>query len=164
MRIAVFQGENRFVKNNVQLGEFMLDGIPPGPPGQEVDIRLTYDLNGVLEVDATVVSTQRKLTHVITRHARGLSKDQIRKAVAQMQSMKMSPRDEAVNQSLLKRAERLYGELSLEAQQYLGQLLDGFEQSLELHEKETIEKFQQALIEFLNMHDPTLDNNDPASP
>jgi molecular chaperone HscC len=164
MAIAIYQGENRHVKNNIQLGEFTLDGIPAGPPGQEVDIRFTYDLNGVLEVDATVVRTQRKLTHVIARHAHGMSKEQIRKAVAQMQSLKTHPRDEAVNQSLLKRGERLYGELSLGAQQFLGQLLDGFEQALELGEKASIEQYQQALNEFFHEHDRTANDGDPTSP
>jgi molecular chaperone HscC len=164
MRIAVYQGENRHVKNNVQLGEFTLDGIPAGPPGQEVDIRFTYDLNGVLEVDAMVVQTQRRLTHVIARHARGMSRDEIRKAVAEMQSLKTHPRDEAVNQSLLKRGERLYGELSLSAQQFLGQLLDGFEQALELGERTAIERYQQALTDFFDEHDQTFNSGDPTSP
>ena len=55
--VKVFQGENRLTKHNVVLGEFTVDRIPKGPPGQEVDIRFTYDLNGVLEVEATVVET-----------------------------------------------------------------------------------------------------------
>lgn len=164
MNISIYQGENRHTKNNVKLGEFTLDGIPPGPAGQEVDVRFTYDLNGVLEIDATVVQTQRKLTHVIARLVRGLSRDQIRKAVAQMQSLKTHPREEAVNQSLLKRAERLYAELSLDAQQYLGQLLDGFEQALEYGEKRAIQRYQQALSEFLAENDPTSNNSDSTSP
>ena len=160
LKIEVYQGENRHVKNNVLLGEFTLDGVPKGPPGQEIDVRFTYDLNGVLEVEASIVQTKRKVTHVITRHARGMSAGQVAKAVAEMQSLKMAPREEAVHRALLKRAERVYEELPLAAQQYLGKLLDGFEQALELQEKDAIERFREAIEKFLEESDLTSDDGD----
>jgi molecular chaperone HscC len=159
LHFEVYQGENRLVKSNILLGEFVLDGVPKGPPGQEVDVRFTYDLNGVLEIEATVVETKRKVTHVITRHARGLSADQIAQAIKQMQSLKMQPREESVHRALIKRAERVYEELPLGAQQYLGQLLDGLEQALELQEKDAAARFKQALEEFLEQNDTTWGEN-----
>jgi molecular chaperone HscC len=160
IKVEVYQGENRHVKNNILLGELTVDGIPKGPAGQEADVRFTYDLNGVLEVEVSIVLTKRKVTHIITRHARGLAAAQIDKAVEEMQALKMHPREEAAHRALLKRAERVYQELSLVAQQHLGQLLDGFEAALELQEKDTIERFRQALEEFLNGHDLTSGDND----
>ena len=77
IRVKVYQGENRRVDDNLLLGEFDVEGIPRRPAGQEVDVRFTYDLNGVLEVEATIVETKHKVTHVITRHARGMSAEQI---------------------------------------------------------------------------------------
>jgi len=65
VKIKVFQGESRKTKDNLPLGEFTVRGIPRGPAGQEVDVRLTYDLNGVLEVEAIVVETQKKASLVI---------------------------------------------------------------------------------------------------
>jgi len=164
VKICVYQGENRRVENNIPIGEFDVPGIPKGPPGQPVDVRFTYDLNGVLEVEATIVQTQRTFTHVIARHARGLSKQQIAKVVAEMQSLKASSRDDAANQALLKRAERLYEELPLAAQQYLGELLDGFEATLELGEKDAIERYREALQEFLDANDSSLGNDGSMTP
>jgi molecular chaperone HscC len=164
LEVEVYQGENRHVKNNVLLGEFAVDGIPKGPPGQEADVRFTYDLNGVLEVEVSIVQTNRKFTHVITRHARGMSADQIAEAIKEMQALKMHPREEARHRALLKRGERVYEELPLLPQQYLGQLLDGFEQALELQEADTVERYHQALEEFLNEHDMTSGDNDQTIP
>ena len=161
LQVDVYQGENRHVKNNILLGEITVDGIPKGPPGQEADVRFTYDLNGVLEVEVSIVETKRKIRHVITRHARGMEASQIAAAVEEMQALKMHPREEAAHQALLKRAERVYQELPLVAQQYLGQLLDGFEQALELGEKDTLPRFRQALEEFLNEHDMHLGRRRP---
>src|SRR5690606_13805871 len=113
-------------KDNLLLGEFTVKGIPRGPAGQEVDLRLTYDLNGVLEVEATVVETQKKTSIVITKHAHGLSEDQIAQAVQEMQRLKTHPREETVNRFLLKRAERVYRELPLLERERLADLMDGF--------------------------------------
>src|SRR5262249_38559386 len=131
MVIKIYQGEGRRTENNLFLGEFSVKGIPRGPAGQSVDIRFTYDLNGVLEVEATVVETQQKFLHVVAKHARGLTPDQVKKAVSDMAKLKTHPREETGTRFLLKRAERVFQELSLEQRDYLSKLLDGFEATLE---------------------------------
>ncbi|MBJ7988213.1 Hsp70 family protein, partial [Bacillus cereus] len=46
--VDVYQGENRLVKNNLKLGELKIK-VPPAPAGQAaIDIRYTYDINGIL--------------------------------------------------------------------------------------------------------------------
>jgi molecular chaperone HscC len=151
--LSVYQGENRRVEQNLLLGKFTIDGIPRGPAGRPIDVRFTYDLNGVLEVEATIVETGKKVTHLITQHARGMTAGQIARAVAEMQALKTTPRDEARNRFLLRRAERIYQELPAPEQAILGQLLDGFEGALELGDQEAIARHQEALDEFLNGHD-----------
>ncbi|MDB5307334.1 MAG: hscC [Gemmataceae bacterium] len=158
IRVRVYQGESRKVADNLLLGEFEVNGIPSGPPGQEVDVRFTYDLNGVLEVEATVVATKRKVTHVIARHAKGLSEEQVRRAVREMEKLKAHPREEAVNRFLLARAERVYKELAVEARRVLGALLDGFEAGLESRDPEAIGRHREALQHFLSLHDPDGEN------
>ena len=153
VRIRVFQGEGRRVEQNLQLGEFHVEGIPLGPPGQPIDIRFTYDLNGVLEVEAVIVETKRKFTHLITRHARGLSEAQVAAALAQMQALKHHPREESVNRFLVRRAERLYTELPLLERRHLETLLTGFEDALELRDPVALEKHRAALTEFVELYD-----------
>lgn len=153
MKIRVFQGEGRRIEDNHFLGEFVVKGIPPGPAGQSVDVRFTYDLNGVLEVEAVVVETKSSASHVIAHHARGLGAAQIAAAVEAMKALKTHPREEAVNRMLLRRAERVYQELSLEGRVILGQLLDGFEGALSMQSDEAIERNREALQSFLDRVD-----------
>jgi molecular chaperone HscC len=154
MRVQIYQGESRRVTENLFLAEFTVQGIPRGPAGQQgVDVRFTYDLNGVLEVEATIQSTRQKASHVVTRHARGLTKDQVARAVHDLQKLKTHPREEAANRFLLKRAERVYQELPLREREFLSRLLDGFEEALELQEAETIERNREALQQFLDQVD-----------
>jgi molecular chaperone HscC len=163
INVKIYQGESRRVEDNLLLGDFVVKGIPRGPAGQEIDVRFTYDLNGVLEVEATVVETRARVTHVVTRHARGLSKDQVARAVKEMEKLKTHPREETANRFLIRRAERLYQELPLEGREALGLLLDGFEAALESQEVETIQRHRQALQEFLDRHDQGFNDYSPGT-
>ncbi|HYQ29898.1 MAG TPA: Hsp70 family protein, partial [Polyangiaceae bacterium] len=56
--IEVYQGEHSLCAQNQKLGQYELTGIPAGPAGTEaIDVRFTYDMNGVLDVDTTICST-----------------------------------------------------------------------------------------------------------
>ena len=155
IEVKVYQGESRRVENNLFLGDFTVKGIPRGPAGQEVEVRFTYDLNGVLEVEATVVATRQKVSHIIAKHARGLKPEQIARAVDEMQKLKTHPREETANRFLLRRAERVFQELSLDERALLGRLIDGFEEAIEIQDMEAIERHREALRLFLDRHDPS---------
>ncbi len=159
--VKIYQGEHRRVENNLFLGEFTVKGIPRGPAGQEVDVRFTYDLNGVLEVEATVVETKQSFTHVVTKHARGLTQEQVAQAVKDMAKLKMHPRSETANRFLLRRAERIYQELPVEERQRLSQMLDGFEAALDMQDAAAIERFREVLQEYLDRHDQGLGPDSP---
>lgn len=157
--VRVYQGEGRRIEDNLFLGEFDVSGIPRGAAGQEVDVRFTYDLNGVLEVEATIIATKKRVTHVITRHAKGLSAAQVAQAVAEMAVLKTHPREESVNRFLIRRAERLYQELPLNERRYLDNLITGLEEALELRDAAAIESNRNALEQFLDQFD-TEDRNE----
>jgi molecular chaperone HscC len=152
--VRVFQGEGRRVEDNLLLGEFTVRGIPPGPAGQQIDVRFTYDLNGVLEVEATIVATNKTTQLVLTHHARGLSSESIERAIQKMQSLKTHPRDEARNRFLMKRADRVYQELPLIEQSTLDDLMDGFEAALQSQDPEMINQFREALEIYLSRWEP----------
>lgn len=54
VEIEVFQGENPMAKENVPLGVFRIEGIPPKPAGAvQVEVHFDFDLSGILTVTAT---------------------------------------------------------------------------------------------------------------
>ncbi|MBN9123090.1 MAG: Hsp70 family protein [Planctomycetes bacterium] len=159
IRVKVYQGESRRADENLSLGEFEVRGIPPGPANQPVDIRFTYDLNGVLEIEATVVATGKSVTHVIAKHAQGMTESEIRAAVAAMAKLKTHPRDEEANRFVLLRAERVFEELPSELRDVLGRLLDGFEAALAGQDPAVIARHREALERFLAAYDA--DGADP---
>lgn len=57
VRLGIYQGESRRVSENIFLGELEVQ-VPPLPAGQaEVDVRFTYDTNGLLEAEAHIPLT-----------------------------------------------------------------------------------------------------------
>ena len=59
--IDVYQGENKKASTNNPLGNFILDGIPPAPAfEQKIKIGFSYDANGILQVEGTIISTGKK--------------------------------------------------------------------------------------------------------
>lgn len=153
VKVRLYQGEGRRIEDNLFLGEFELKGIPRGPAGQQVDIRFTYDLNGILEVEAVAAASGTKSTHVVTRHAKNMSDMQLKEALRNLQSLKSDPRENQANRHLLKKADRLFRELPLELKKPLEMLIHGFEEALQMQDPAVIELNRTALEEFLNQFD-----------
>ena len=158
--VRMFQGESRRVEGNLLLGEFTVRGIPRGPAGQPIELRFTYDLNGVLQVEATVSATKQTTSHVVTRHAGDLTDEQIAAAVKRMEELKVHPREDAENRTLLRRAERLFAELPMEERQQLDSILSGFEDALELQDDAAIESNRELLRRFLDAVSPSGDSEE----
>ena len=66
VRVTVYQGEGEFPEENILLGSFYMTGIPKGKAGKEaINIKFCYDLNGILDVSADVVSTGKTASIII---------------------------------------------------------------------------------------------------
>jgi molecular chaperone DnaK len=65
--IDVYQGESSDPDNNERLGEVRLTGIPPAKEGKEqIEVSFGYDMNGILQVKASVVSTGKQVSAEIS--------------------------------------------------------------------------------------------------
>jgi molecular chaperone DnaK len=61
--IDVYQGESSNLENNERLGEVRLTGIPAAKQGKEqIEVTFGYDMNGILQVKANVVSTGNQVS------------------------------------------------------------------------------------------------------
>ncbi len=77
--IHVVQGERPLAKDNVSLGSFNLDGIPPAPRGvPQIEVTFDIDANGILSVSAKDLATGKAQKITITAPNK-LSKEQIEK-------------------------------------------------------------------------------------
>jgi molecular chaperone DnaK len=83
VEVHVLQGERQMAKDNVSLGKFILDGIPPAPRGMpQIEVSFDIDANGILHVAAKDLGTNREQSIRISSPSK-LSKDEVDKFVKQ---------------------------------------------------------------------------------
>ncbi|MBI4656517.1 MAG: molecular chaperone DnaK [Elusimicrobia bacterium] len=81
--VHVLQGERAMAGDNVPLGKFDLDGIPPAPRGvPQIEVTFDIDANGILQVSAKDLGTG-KAQHITITAPNKLAKEEIDKYVKQ---------------------------------------------------------------------------------
>jgi molecular chaperone DnaK len=81
VEINVLQGERPMAQDNLSLGRFMLDGIPPAPRGMpQIEVTFDIDANGILHVSAKDKGTGKEQSIKISSSTK-LSKEDIDKYV-----------------------------------------------------------------------------------
>ncbi|CAI3652177.1 MAG: Hsp70 family protein [Clostridium neonatale] len=151
INIEILQGESRFAKNNLFLGELNID-VPKGPAGREaVDVTYTYDINSILEVEVTVVSTKLKKRIVIQKNEGAMSEEEIEERLKELSYLKIHPRDKEENKLLLAKGERLYEESFGEARRTIDMYLRDFEETLDKQNKHDIEVSAEELKKFFDI-------------
>ena len=171
LEVIVYQGEARLTCDNQKIGQI---SVPKGLrhlPGQshpgEVDIRFSYDMNGILEVEVTAVATGQKKSHVIEQRPGCLSQREIAEAIARLQPLKLHPRDLLPHRARLERAGRVYAELVGPAREHLNAVTDQFEAALESQDSLAIKQAAAVLDSFLRgffEHEGEAQPDTPAGP
>jgi len=81
VEINVLQGERPMAKDNLSLGRFHLEGIPPAPRGvPQIEVTFDIDANGILHVTAKDKGTGKEQSIKITA-SKKLSQEEIEKMV-----------------------------------------------------------------------------------
>ncbi|SDA48625.1 MULTISPECIES: molecular chaperone HscC [unclassified Janthinobacterium] len=149
INVAIFQGESRLVADNVFLGKISFP-IPAKKAGEiGIDVRFTYDISGVLEAEVTVLATQEKHKMVISDNAGVMTAEQIEQRFAELADLKIHPREQMENRTLISRADRLYEQSLGDVRQYLAAHTANFQAALESQDPSTIRKARHALDDVL---------------
>ncbi|MDQ2085081.1 molecular chaperone HscC [Herbivorax sp. ANBcel31] len=147
--VEIYQGEHRLVENNLKLGEINIF-VPPAPAGQSaIDLRYTYDINGILEVEVTSLETDEKKREVIVNSETEMTTQEIEKRLQEIQDIKIHPRDNAKNRYLLEKAERLYEETLSDLRMEISRAINRFEAALNKQNPKEIRKEVKLFEEFL---------------
>jgi molecular chaperone DnaK len=79
--INVLQGERAMAKDNISLGQFHLQGIPPAPRGvPQIEVKFSIDADGIVHVTAKDLGTGKE-TGITVTGAKGLSEEEIKEKV-----------------------------------------------------------------------------------
>lgn len=124
--------------------------IPKAPKGQEsVDVTYTYDINSLLEVEVTVVSTGESQKMIIKGQDNQMTEEEVKKRMEELAYLKIQPRDYEENRLVLLRAERMYEESLGDRRRMLDRYITAFEAALKGGDHDEIQDARDALNELL---------------
>ncbi|MCP1437236.1 molecular chaperone HscC [Erwinia persicina] len=150
--LKIYQGEGRRVQDNVFLGEMSID-IPPRPAGEmTVDVRFTYTLDGLLEVECRYDGSPVIARLVIEKVPGQMSEEQIAASLQKLADIKQHPRDRPENRELLARCSRLYERLLGDERAWMDRLTTAFEQALEGQDLRRIASSREDAEHFLQQY------------
>lgn len=148
--VKIFQGESRLVKDNIFLGELSVP-VPPRKAGEvSLDIRFTYDNNGLLEADVSIPLTGENHRLVIENNPGVLSREEIDAKLKALAGLKIHPRDQQINSIVMARLERLYQECLGEAREYVARMASDFQHVLDSQDERQIRELRVAVNERLD--------------
>lgn len=162
LNLEVYQGEARMVKDNIHLGTLKIQ-MPSGRLDEcGVDVRFTYDVNGLLQVEATVLKTGESYSLIIEGNPGLLSREEIAGRLTALADLKIHPRDRIEHRTLLARAERLYQQVRGEQREWFAMQILNFEKVLAAQDSRAIEQNRKKFEEVLDYVDHDTFINPPA--
>ena len=153
--MKILQGEHMYARENLQLGELQVR-VPPAPAGKEaVKVRYTYDINGILDVEAAVISTGEHYRQIISD---GISKEELEKRLRELETYKVNPTLRPENELVIERMKSMYEESDPFTQQQIMAVLQEFEKILmegDLTKTRKYRKYLEKVLEDLGSFDPS---------
>jgi molecular chaperone DnaK len=164
VEIEVFQGENPVAEENVPLGSFRVENLPPKPAGTvQLEVHFDFDLNGILKVMATEKGKGQQESLVVNNiGVHRLSSYEIQQAQADLETLFES--DETLEMhtvdtsavalnpeltALIERAQVALKTLGNERAEELQDLLDQIESAASKNSEADLEELQAELEDFL---------------
>jgi molecular chaperone HscC len=150
LELNVYQGESRRVDENILLGTLHVP-LPRGPREEcGVDVRFTYDVSGVLQVEVMVPSSGQTMALIIENNPGVLSDEEIAASLASLAALKIHPRDNIAFRSAAARGDRLHQQLRGAARERLAAQMASFDVALASQDRRQCELARKALENLLD--------------
>ena len=155
--VGIYQGESLNIDDNLFLGKFLLD-VPQNLAGKEaINVRFTYDINGILEVEATVVSTGLKKSKLIVNG--DLSEEEKNEKIKMLEEIKIQSENKNKDKLLLERANRIYAEIvNTEIRNHISGYLKNYKMVVATGDRIRIQKTKESFSQFLDKIDPEIND------
>lgn len=154
--IKIYQGDEMYCKDNIFLGEIDI-AVPPAKAGQEtVDVRFTYDINGILQVSVSCNSTGKTEEKVILSKNLNLTKKQLNEKLKELEKFKLLPREQDENKLIFEIGSRLYKQSTGFLRNQVHEHISYFSSLLQNGKKSKIHKYRKFLLDFFNQIDENI--------
>lgn len=146
VEIEVFQGENAVAEENVPLGSFRVEDLPPKPAGGiQIEVHFDFDLNGILTVTTTEKGKGQQGTLVVNNTGiQKLSSHELKQARTNLEALFEFESDETIEVSSEDTID------AVEIAPEMAALLDSAQQALLTMDSEQAEELQDLLDQIEN--------------
>ena len=157
VNVGIYQGESLNIDDNLFLGNFLID-VPRNIAGKEaINVRFTYDINGILEVEATVVSTGLKKSKLIVNG--DLSEEEKNEKIKMLEEIKIQSENKNKDKLLIERANRIYAEIvNTEIRNHISGYLKKYQMVVATGDRIRIQKAKESFSQFLDKIDPEIND------
>ena len=152
----IYQGEGMYADENIFLGKLRIRLPKYRKEREPIELRMTYNINGILEVEATVLSTGEYCHNYIIREG-GLSDEETRARKLELEKVKKENQDDAKYRFLIERAESLFREASGPLRIAITQYISFYENIKNYGTPLKIKRFTEDFEKFLNTVEGTID-------
>jgi molecular chaperone DnaK len=165
VEIEIFQGENPIAEENVPLGSYKVEGLPPGAAGSiQIEVHFDFDLNGILTVTTTEKGKGHQGTLVVNQAGgvQHLSSHELKQARADLESLFNADETIVVSDTddvdstldteladMLEQAQQALETLEAEQAEELQDLLNQLNAAIAEGETARISELQEEVADFL---------------
>lgn len=150
--VRVYQGESHKVKNNILIDSFDVM-LKPNGHIQAIDIRFSYDINGLLEVDV-LLEDGKSESRIISHNAISLTPQQIEASRERLLALKIYPRDMLINRTLKAQLEEQWSRALGKEREMLGKIITDFDAALRSNDILRVDDVRHRICKYLSIAEP----------
>lgn len=128
--VGIYQGEAFYCKENLKLGAIEMEIMPVRKGEACLEVRFSYDLNGILEVEVMDRQLKQVKRKVLTSENVRLSEEELNHRLEELQAYKMMPCGGIRTKVVLARGERLFAQMTGRRRQQVVMAMQEIQQSI----------------------------------
>lgn len=149
VEINVYQGESLTLSEDLFLGKLKVP-LSKSKEIEEISIRFTYDINGLLEVEATTLSDNKTSKLFLNNQNVDMTEEEIENVFSNLESIKIAPWKKQENLAIIERAKRLFEETVGEKRELVDEALSKFNKALSTQNPATIKNVAEEVTKFFD--------------
>lgn len=130
IRIRVYQGEEYYCRDNICLGEFVLNITRKKRGKNKIEVCFTYDINGILLVEATDPEHGREERVILTNDMYKMNEDELQRRIKELEACKLMPPGGTRTELVLARGERLFRQMSGEKRRMAADVMGNIQKAM----------------------------------
>ena len=157
IEIKVYQGEDQDALKNIQVGEFIVEGLSEAPANSPILLKLELDLNGILSVSAIEKITGLKKSITIDNVISRFEVDEMQEAKERIQQIfgetveDISEEEQVIKQAkaLIEKAEQLLDNATAEDKEDMVDMIEAINDAITANDSKILTESMEQLSDII---------------